>query len=314
MYYPFLRAKQFELKALREIAQENPENTYLCPIIEPVKSSFNTLNIAIRDMKKWKMKFVLILNPYEGDFANVDIDVLSNTFEDLKDADWIPGLIYQRNSESIRKIIDDGALENVCLIFKDGIDFEHDSELESLLQSDSISSVVVANADIRASKKKLQTLGKDIIRLDDCFNDQKRNVDYINNSEEQFSEAIFYFSEDNFAGFSDYTTLPKNFVSGGMLPYAIAIHLTYKPDGEMIYIHHFVSDSNINQANIQGKFAEAGGKAVAFFNSHPVYFKSTAINELEDYINNKKYPGLGVLKKISIKHHLQLISNILRNL
>ena len=182
MYYPFLRAKQFELKALREIAQENPENTYLCPIIEPVKSSFNTLNIAIRDMKKWKMKFVLILNPYEGDFANVDIDVLSNTFEDLKDADWIPGLIYQRNSESIRKIISDGALENVCLIFKDGIDFEHDSELESLLQSDSISSVVVANADIRASKKKLQTLGKDIIRLDDCFNDQKRNVDYINNS------------------------------------------------------------------------------------------------------------------------------------
>lgn len=314
MYYPFLRAKQFELKALREIAQENPANSYLCPIIEPVKSSFNTLNIAIRDMKKWKMKFVLILNPYEGDFTNVDVDVLSNTLQDLNDADWIPGLIYQRNNEKIRNIINQQRLENVCLIFKDGIDFEQDNELESLLILDSISSVVVANADIRASKRKLQTLGKDIIRLDDCFKDQKRNVDYINNSDEQFSEEIFYFSEDNFVGFSDYTTLPKNFVSGGMLPYAIAIHLTYRFDGNMIYIHHFVSDSNIDQTNIQGKFAEAGKKAVRFFNSHPEYFKSTAINELEDYINNKKYPGLGVLKKISIKHHLQLILNILRDL
>lgn len=314
MYYPYLRGKQFELKALRELAQEAPNNKYLCPIIEPVKTSFNTLNTAINEMKNGHMAFALVLNPKEGDFAINETDVLENVQEELDGAGWMPALIYKRNSLTLKNIIDANGLENVCVIFKEGVDFEQDSELETFLNMDKISTVVASNADTRASKRKLQSLGKAIIRLDENFHEQKRNVDYINLPEEQFTEEPFYFKEDKFAGFSDYTTLPKNFAEGGMLPYAIAIHFTFKPQQEMVYIRHFVSDSNLDQSNIQGKFAEAGRKAVAFFNNHPDYFRSSAITELENYICDGKYPGLGVLKKLSIKHHLQLISNILGEL
>ena len=314
MYYPYLRGKQFELKALREIAQEDPSNAFLCPIIDPVKSSFNTLNIAIREIKDGNMKFALVLNPMEGDFVTDAVDVLEHVQADLDGANWIPALIYKRNCRQLETMIDRNDLDDVCVIFKEGVDFEQDSELKAFLGNNRITKVVAANADVRVSMSQLREMDKAIIRLDEKFHEQRRNVDYITTPEEQFTEEPFYYSQDHFAGFSDYTTLSKNFVEGGMLPYAIAIHFTYKANQDMIYIRHFVSDTNLDQSNIQGKFSEAGSKAVAFFSEHPKYFRSSAIQELVNYIKNTKYPGLGVLKKLSIKHHLQLVSHILENL
>lgn len=99
---------------------------------------------------------------------------------------------------------------------------------------------------------------------------------------------------------------------GGSLPYAIAIHLTNRGDNNIIYIHHFVSDTNFDQTNIQGKFAEASRKAIDFFDNHPLGFRSSALEELKRDVADAKYPGLGIVKKISIKHHLELMLNVLK--
>lgn len=48
MYYPYLYGKQFELLALREFLDQYADNCQICPIIEPVKSSFNSLRIAVK--------------------------------------------------------------------------------------------------------------------------------------------------------------------------------------------------------------------------------------------------------------------------
>ena len=37
MYYPYLRAKQYELKALREFSIEHKGQNSIVPILEPVK-------------------------------------------------------------------------------------------------------------------------------------------------------------------------------------------------------------------------------------------------------------------------------------
>lgn len=47
MYYPYLRAKQYELKALREFSVEHKEQNSIVPILEPVKQQPNALNLAI---------------------------------------------------------------------------------------------------------------------------------------------------------------------------------------------------------------------------------------------------------------------------
>ena len=46
MYYPYLRARQFELIALRELVTESEHENLVIPIIEPVRKSFNGLNKA----------------------------------------------------------------------------------------------------------------------------------------------------------------------------------------------------------------------------------------------------------------------------
>ena len=198
------------------------------------------------------------------------------------------------------------------IIFRDGMDFSNDKELKDFLAHPRITTIVNGQADVRATYSNLQSLHKKVIRLDDKFLNKKRNVDYAATEEEIFTEEPFYYQQDGFVGFSDYTTLPKNFVEGGSLPYAIAIHLTNRGDNNIIYIHHFVSDTNFDQTNIQGKFAEASRKAIDFFDNHPLDFRSSALEELKRDVADAKYPGLGIVKKISIKHHLELMLNVLK--
>ena len=291
MYYPYLRSKQFELIALKEFAQEHPSNRCIIPIIEPVKENLHSLTAAIEKMSSNNMNFSLILNPTAGDFKYKKKDILSE-IEELQTVNYIPAFL--------------------CSYNRDGMDFSNDKELKDFLAHPRITTIVNGQADVRATYRNLEYLHKKVIRLDDKFLNKKRNVDYAATEEEIFTEEPFYYQQDGFVGFSDYTTLPKNFVEGGSLPYAIAIHLTNRGDNNIIYIHHFVSDTNFDQTNIQGKFAEASRKAIDFFDNHPLDFRSSALEELKRDVADAKYPGLGIVKKISIKHHLELMLNVLK--
>ncbi|RLA08165.1 MAG: hypothetical protein DRQ51_03275 [Gammaproteobacteria bacterium] len=70
MYYPYLRARQFELIALREYAQQRGNNNFITPIIEPVKKTFASFKLAIPLLSKNDVKFALILNPQVGELKN----------------------------------------------------------------------------------------------------------------------------------------------------------------------------------------------------------------------------------------------------
>ena len=284
MYYPYLRSKQFELIALKEFAQEHPSNGCIIPIIEPVKENLHSLTAAIEKMSSNNMNFSLILNPTDGDFQYKKKDILSE-IEELQTVNYIPAFLYSYNQGAILDYINKYDLDNIMIIFRDGMDFSNDKGLKDFLASPRITTIVNGQADVRAT--------------------------YAITEEEIFTEEPFYFQQDGFVGFSDYTTLPKNFVEGGSLPYAIAIHLTYRGDNNIIYIHHFVSDTNFDQTNIQGKFAEASRKVIDFFDNHPLDFRSSALEELKRNVADAKYPGLGIVKKISIKHHLELMLNVL---
>ena len=78
-----------------------------------------------------------------------------------------------------------------------------------------------------------------------------------------------------------------------------------------IWIRHFTSETNDSISNVQGKFAEAANKAVTYCTQRGL--NNSAISELISYNNNEHYPGLGTVKKISIKNHLLVISQFLKN-
>lgn len=310
MYYPYLRGKQFELIAIREFVSQNPKKGLVIPIIEPVKSSLNSLTMAVEAMQNNDFKFALVLNPSDGDFRRVSKDFLTELPSLApKSNKWIPAFLYQGNEKFIMDEIKKKHLNDIMVIFKDGVSIN--PSLTTFLTMPEIKYIVDGDTNHRAIKRIRKDIGpKSIIRLDNCFEERPRNIDYLPIEDELFTEEYWYYYDDGFYGISDYTILPKKFSDGGMLPYAIAIHVTYLKD-EAVYVRHFVSDTNDDQSNIQRKFFEATRKLKEFFENNSIP-KTNAIEALISLLDEEKYPGLGVIKKLSIRNHMELIHQILQ--
>lgn len=311
MYFPYLRGKQYELLALRDFSTENQGIEKVVPIIEPVKKQFNGLNLAMSTMLANRLQFAIVLNPKDGDFKhpNVNNDIISSlTSLDGTQEGWIPAYIYKRNSEVLINHLVQNNLQQVMIILPNGADV-NDEELMNFLRHERVTYIVNGNNGNRSTRARLLRLNKQLISLEDRFNNKARNADYSDPDDEFFSDDFAYYNADGLYGFSDYTTLPKDFTEGGMMPYAIAIHLTYQKAEDQLFIHHFVSDSNFDQSNIRGKFHEAAIKIAPFYNG---IAQTSAVGELIAKANQEEgYPGLGYIKKLSILNHLELINTIL---
>ena len=314
MYYPYLRGKQFELLALREFSREFENNHTIVPIIEPVKKQVNGLNAAALSMIENGMKFAVILNPSDGDYRHtgIDNDILMSLTALTDDRDnWIPAYIYKHNGKTLLDHAKQNNLSNLMIIFPSGADV-NDEVLMEFLSKDEVAFVVSGNlSNNRSARGRLLRLGKALISLEDRFNERPRNADYANEVDEIFSEDFAYYKEDGLAGFADFTPMAKDFIEGGMLPYAIAIHLTYQKSDDQIFVHHFVSDNNFDQSNIRGKFHEAAVKIAPFFNNNGLYHTSAVDELIRRADSDDGYPGLGYIKKLSVKNHLELITHIL---
>lgn len=305
MYYPFLRAKQFELIALRELSIEEAIQKFITPILEPIKENCNNLNLAHDVFKEYGQKSYLILNSDKGDLKGDDqfyVEYLKGMREEV----FLPAFYYRNNSKYIIENIQDFSLTNCMLICENDIK-SNNPDFEIIAELPQVGLIVVNDpAKNRSLIQYIKRLGKDIIRLDDLFEKKDRNSDFLDVKEHRFSEEHIYYLGEGFKGFSDYTVLPSEYIEGGSTPRAVVIHLTHLKEGQNeIWIRHFTSKSNDSIANVQGKFAEAAYKAVSYCRENML--SNSAITELERYLEDQHYPGLGIVKKISIKNHLLVL-------
>ena len=311
MYYPLLRGKQYELIALKEFAEANPENTFLCPIIEPVRVLNDALVRAAGVLSKNRINYCVILNPVRGDYAiqssRFEVPAFLEKFEGL-DIKPIPAFYADGKCAEVQREIEYLGLKDVMIIFEESFDMEI---ADSLCTHDSVSYIVCFKADSKSNSRYLMKTGKNIIRLDDRFIVRKPNTAYRGVDEDAYSEEFYYYKEDKFYGFSDYCVLSKEFIEGGTTPTAIAIHLSYRKREDAIWVRHFVSDEAFDTQNIRSKFGNAMKHLKEFYaetNTKP----TQAVQQLID--NSGKYPGLGVLKKVTVLSHIQLISTILSSI
>lgn len=309
MYFPYLRARQFELITLRDLVSEGALQGKIIPVIEPVKESFNNLNLAHKIFLENEFSLYLIVNPFEGD-ASGDKDYFLDYLSDLEDSKYLPAFHYSDNSEYIIEKINAYELNNCMVICLDN--FSNEEGFRELCQNPSVSHIMLLEPHkYRSLDRFIKNLDKFYIRLDDPFEKQQRNADFLNIPAHKFTEEHLFFSEDRYSGFADFTVLPREYTDGGSTPRAVAIHLTYLnlQSENQIWIRHFTSETNDSISNVQGKFAEAAEKAVQFCEELPL--NNSATTELRNYYNNQKYPGLGTVKKISIKNHLLIIRDFL---
>ena len=113
-------------------------------------------------------------------------------------------------------------------------------------------------------------------------------------------------------GFGDFLIVGDEYAETGGPAYAVAIHLTFidpTKDDEM-FIYHFVSERQDTPTDPAGKFAEALDammRKLARPNHH--IFESSAVTEFRDLHRRGHFPGLGYVKKLSMKHHIETLND-----
>lgn len=313
MYLPFLRGKQFELIALREFAKEISGSAIVCPVIEPVKLEFKGLDTAITELVNQNINFTIIINPQIGEIE--DPELVLKALAGNKKLKAYQNFQIGINSfgsgqvDAHLKLIEASnfSKHGRVLVHNDVIDDE--TFIKDRLNTAEVRYHVFNNSKIKARRyKRLFDIDKRIT-LDDPFVIKDKNADYLAQIDEFFSDEHLNYKDEGFVGFSDFLTIGDNYTDSGFLPYAVAIHITYETGDGSIRIRHFVSDTNDDYSDTPGKFAEALQKLIDFIPN--LTFKTAAIEEFENMHAKKHYPGLGTVKKLSILHHLELMTTIL---
>lgn len=311
MYFPYLRGKQFELIALREISEIMANKIEsVSPIIEPVKNS-STLKSTLLELRNKNINFNIIINPSVGDLKNSSGTVLDVIQEQLNgfsnyqiaiivnERTNVPemlNILRERDIEFAGITLIHEAVTNVSAI----IDFTNDFSFKN--------NVIYFQKTSRRYNREFDR--NTWVGLEDFFITQLKNADYLTVEDSQFSEEHLYYQQDGFKGFSDFLTIGDNYSETGFLPYAVAIHLSYADNDNKIRIKHFVSDSNDDASDIGGKFAEALEKLVTWCEKNNIP-DTIAILQFKELYRTGHFPGLGSIKKLSIMHHIELVLNLI---
>ncbi len=314
MYFPYVRGRQYELLALRELAVNSLLGDHIIPIVEPVKLSPTLVN-AMAEFIKVQHPIAIIRNPAVGTFLRDWEGVKDDTkeagykqkFSDLyANLLIIKSVIMQQNAKSLLDYWDKQNVDKSELLV-----INADREFLDLYEQ-AFGAVVPKYALIPDESVFRRRVRHHKVLLDDKFEKQDRNADYQETTDEFFSDDHLYYKDDGFIGFSDYSVMGNEYLDAGFAPYAVAIHIVYFASVKALRVKHFVSDSNEDITNPALKYYEAVSKLAAWYNKepHPVEMTLGLQTFLQHY-EQQTYPGLGTVKKLSLMHHLELMEKYL---
>lgn len=307
MYFPFLRGRQFELIAIRELVEKSLISKNVMPVIEPVRLSAALIK-TMTTYQERDRTLGLIRNPQVG-----------NMIKDLND---------EKNKKDKDRFMD--LLENMDLLFFLYSNNKLSEQISSFekqgLTKRDIATICVKQDEIAHFETAYNTdfprynfikdesvfrrrMPDQRVLFEDRFPKKSRNVDYLKQEDETFSLDHLYYKQDGYVGFSDYSIIGDQYSESGFAPYAIAIHIVYFSEDQSLRVRHFVSDTNDDISDPAGKFAEALKKLVAWNETYKL--DTYGINTFEEIYKNRSYPGLGTVKKLSVMHHLELMSRYL---
>ncbi len=309
MYYPYVRGRQYELLALKELLLSGLLSEKIVPIIEPVKLS-PTLIKTFETFVEENRDICFIVNPDVGSFSS-----------DMKDPD------KATSKEKFMKLINHDNIQKAFIVKKSAIEsFEkwHEKfkikELDWVVINNKRENLSLFTELFNGEYPQLtfipdeSSFRRNVRRnrglLEDRFEKMDRNADYSENQDEFFSEDHLFYVEDGFKAFSDYSIVGSDYLESGFAPYAVAIHIVYFDDKKNLRIRHFVSDNNSDIQNPAGKFYEAVTKLAKWVKEDKIEH-TQSIEIFLDHFKNQTYPGLGSVKKLSLMHHLELIGTYL---
>ncbi len=310
MYCPYFRGKQFELITIRETAKLMAGAQFI-PIIEPVKEALKGLEKSLQAICENAGRAIVVVNPNYGDHQDDGTEITKLLQDGFVGNDKVSaGILLSSNmSLDLAKALYQVHKDHHPTFVHAG--FTSQKELAQYLGVDLPSSQHVFVEDHANTLYRKYFTGSTRILVRDGFNRQK-NAEYANVPAEQFSELhLTYKSDLGMDGFGDFLIVGDSFSEGGGPAYAVAIHLTFiDPDkDDVMYVYHFVSSTNDTPTDPAGKFAQALQKLVDKLNSGNSKLQETqAIQEFRALHAKGHFPGLGYVKKLSMKHHIETLA------
>lgn len=308
MYYPYFRGKQFELIAIRESANLIADSGFV-PIIEPVREPLGGLKKALRSLADVGAQAVVVVNPRYGDHRENGERISELLEQGYRENDAISAGILLTSETSLNR-----ALILARKFSAAGTTLIHAGFTDSRALSDQIADDVepFRNVFLEDQANRLYRrhfLGRPRILVGDGFV-QMKNADYP--PVETFSDLHITYPEQGMDGYGDFLTVGDNYSERGGPAYAVAIHLTFidPNQDDAMFIYHFKSDTNDTPTDPAGKFAQALGKLIAKLDSGgSSLLETSAVLEFRDLHERGHFPGLGYVKKLSIKHHLETLAS-----
>ena len=284
MYYPYFRGKQFDLLALKTLIEEERLSKKIIPIIEPVKNS-PTLKKFLA-LTQTKNHFIFIIeNPQAGDFLKEE------GYTELQELDMPKAAII------------DQSLETMALVPELLVVFESSPVLISDWQVST--SKVLVHEEFRL----LQKIQGELILSEDPFTRLPRTSFYLEKKDELFSNTHLTFHKKGFIGFSDFSIDSRIYYDQSYPSPILSLHLVYFEGGNL-RIHHFLSEEELPSQ--KQKFMDLMNKITSFgvdklCGEQPTLGLQLLLeNQAQD-----KFPGMGVMRKAAVMHHMELMSRYL---
>ncbi|MEE2025933.1 sce7725 family protein [Alkalimonas mucilaginosa] len=309
MYYPYFRGKQYDLITIRENAELLASSGFT-PIVEPVKEALNGLKRTLDTVKDAGGELILIVNPPNGDHAG-DSEAI-NSLLDNDFADYDKFLVGVHLSEAtslgeIASLCEAHKNRRVALIHAGFSDARGLAELIKKHPEDT-QHIFLEQFCGKLYRKHFSDFKRILLR--DGF--KKRQANRLHPEVETFSDLHATYMDEGMNGFGDFLIVGDEFSETGGPAYSVAIHITFidrNKDDEM-HIYHFKSDRYDTPTDPAGKFQEALNKLCSEVeNSASQVYKTEAIDEFISLRNRGHFPGLGYVKKLSMQHHIETLSN-----
>lgn len=308
MYFPYFRSKQYELIVIRDCVDLLSQHE-MSPIIEPVKENISSLDKTCTTLTDHAVPFILIINPVYGFYSN-DHDLLMQKISECEfydDENHSLGYIIGPDSDidDVISFIDGNSDKDISLIH---YGYEKGKVLgESLKQYKNIrKNIFVDGKSGKLYQKHIESHPKVLVR--DGFKTMP-NREYPDS--EHFSDLHITYQEEGMDDYGDFLIVGDEYKESGGPAHTVAIHITYLTEEDDMYIKHYKSDRQTSPVDPAGKFIEALAKLIEDLDASGVLLESEACQEFRELYDDGHYPGLGYVKKLSMQHHIELMSHYL---
>lgn len=293
MYYPYFRGRQFDLRALTEFAQQ-ADTANIMPIIEPVRD-VPALPKTIAAFSAHHQPLAVIQNP--------QVDHYSYQAAKRHPIDALLDKPVIQRAYILTPLLPPQLLPDSLLIV------QHYADLKLFIDHDWLPESATLLVPPEARIRRLLA-GRRFGHLFDHYAVPEHSFEFTLMPDSFWSNDIEFARQYHEVGFSDYLTQGATYFDHGHPSRTVALHLIYLA-GHQVRIRHFVSDQHADFKHQREKYFEALDKAVTWINQQPLINQTPATAQLLTLANEHHFPGMGVLKTLTIEHHLTIMKRYL---